>query len=120
VDEATVPQLQLKCEKLLDYGYIALKQYPSEERFVLSQRTRESMWEVETLMICAFDARAKGDKIAWMHRADKELKRLMVLFRHGHRLGFLSHKKYEVVSYKVVELGRMIGGWISSVSRRQG
>ena len=118
MDEATIPKLQLKCEKLLDYGYIALKQYPSEERFVLSQRTRESMWDVETLLICAFDARLKNDKIAWMYRADKELKRLMVLFRHGHRLGFVPHKKYEVVSYMIVEIGRMIGGWISSVSKR--
>jgi four helix bundle protein len=112
-----VSKLQLKCEELIDYGYIALKQYPAEERFVLSQKVRECMWELETLIIKGCDARDKRDKISWMRMADKELTRLIVLWRMGYRLKYLPMKKYERLSYLNDELGRMIGAWMRRISQ---
>lgn len=46
---------------------------------------------------------------------DVELMKLRVYLRLSFRLGFLPSKKYEVWSEKLIEIGKMLGGWIKSV-----
>ena len=41
--------------------------------------------------------------------------KLKAYLRLSHDLGFLPLKKYEVWSEKVVEIGKMLGGWLKTV-----
>ena len=44
--------------------------------------------------------------------------KLRAYLRLSHNLGFLPRKKYEIWSEKVVEIGKMLGGWLKSVKRQ--
>lgn len=102
---------------MVDYGYIALRNYPKSEKFTLAQDTRHALWNLGTLMQQACDVRNTRKKISLMDAADKELIRLKLLVRAGKRLGFLPFKKYEIWSGFLVEIGKMIGGWMKSITR---
>ena len=55
----------------------------------------------------------KGEKFALV----VEVEKLKAYVRLSYNLGFLPPKKYEQWSGLVVEIGRMVGGWIKSVSK---
>jgi hypothetical protein len=47
---------------------------------------------------------------------DVEITKLKAYLRLSHDLKFLPTKKYEVWSEKVVEIGKMLGGWLKTVN----
>ncbi|MCF7948441.1 MAG: diversity-generating retroelement protein Avd [Spirochaetia bacterium] len=106
-----------KWEDMVDYGYIALKQYPKSEKFALAAETREAMWEIGTWLLRANAMRAKSARYKNIEKADHALARLRVLVRAGYRLRFLPPKKYEHWSGINVELGKLIGGWMSATNK---
>ena len=49
-----------------------------------------------------------------LQELDVEINKLKAYVRLSYTLGFLQTKKYEIWSDMVVELGKMVGGWIKS------
>lgn len=49
--------------------------------------------------------------------ADAHLSRLRVYLRLVHKWHWLSHGQYEHVSKMLLEIGRLLGGWIKSSGR---
>lgn len=43
--------IKQKCEDMIRYGYVALRQFPKFERHVLSQEIRLTMWAILRLII---------------------------------------------------------------------
>ena len=52
-----------------------------------------------------------------MQELDVEVTKLKAYIRLSYKLGFLPIKKYEIWAEKVVEIGKMVGGWIKNVQR---
>ena len=52
-----------------------------------------------------------------LQELDVEVEKLKAYVRLSYNLGFYLRKKYEQWSGLVVEIGRMVGGWIKSVSK---
>lgn len=106
-----------KWEDMIDYGYTALRQYPKSEKFALAAETREAMWEIGTWLLKANNMRSKEARYKNIVHADHALARLKILTRAGHRLKFLPPRKYENWSAANVELGKLIGGWMTATKK---
>jgi len=111
-------KLSIKMDDIIQYGYIALRQFPKSEKFVLATRIADVMWEIAALIDSACNTTSRQYKLQYMGKADLELKKLKVMVRNSMKLEFLPFKKYEYWSGLNVELGRMIGAWMRQVSQR--
>ncbi|HCD15461.1 diversity-generating retroelement protein Avd [Shewanella sp.] len=105
-----------KCREMLLYGYQALKQFPKHEKHVLGAEIRLSMLQLQRLVITAFKRYHKKTTLTDL---DIELSILKRQVRLAKDLRYIDLKKYQIWIEKLVEIGRMIGGWIKSVKTKQ-
>lgn len=102
-----------KCYDMIEYGYMALRQFPRSERHTLAAEIKRSMYELLKLII---RANKRYYKKTTLQDMDVELMNLRYLVRLAHSLGFLPFKQYENWSEMLSELGRMLGGWFKSIN----
>lgn len=98
---------------MIEYGYKALQQYPKAEKFALVTDMKKSM---NILLKRCIEAQKKYYKKTTLQDMDVEIAVLRAYIRLSFQLGFLPLKKYEVWSGQVVEIGKMLGGWLKSVN----
>jgi hypothetical protein len=106
-------KIQQKWEDMAEYMYVLLRHIPKSERFTLGAEIRGSVWRGLKLIIRANNTRK--DRLSVLHELDSEIKVLQSLIRTGSSLGIVPYKKYEVSSGLLVELGKMLGGWIKYI-----
>lgn len=100
---------------MMEYGYGALAQYPKSEKFALVTDIKRSM---DIMLERTIEAQKKYYKKTTLQELDVEVMKLKAYLRLSQNLGFLPMKKYEVWSEKVVEIGKMLGGWLKSVNQK--
>ena len=105
-------KIRQKCEDMIAYGYVAVRQFPKTERHVLAQEIRVTMWAILRLIIIT---NRRYHKKTTMQDLDAELDLLRSQIRISMELKYLPFTKYEVWSRHVDEIGRMIGGWFKSL-----
>ena len=98
---------------MMDYAYGALAQFPKSEKFGLVTDIKHSM---DKLLERCIEAQKKYFKKSTLQDMDVEVAKLRAYVRLSFLLGFLPPKKYEVWSDKLVEIGKMLGGWIKAVN----
>ena len=98
---------------MIEYGYKALQQYPKSEKFALVTDMKKSM---NILLKRCIEAQKKYYKKTTLQDMDVEIAVLRAYIRLSFQLGFLPLKKYELWSGQVVEIGKMLGGWLKSVN----
>lgn len=103
-----------KAYDMIKYGYQALAQFPKSEKFALAADIKRCMHLILERII---EANKKYYKKTTLQELDVELMKLRAYLRLSQDLGFLSFKKYEIWSGMVVEIGRMLGGWMKSIKR---
>lgn len=99
---------------MMNYAYPALAQYPKGEKFALVADIKRCM---DVMLERINEANKKYYKKTTLQELDVEVEKLKAYVRLSYNLGFLPPKKYEQWSGLVVEIGRMVGGWIKSVSK---
>ena len=99
---------------MMEYAYKALAQYPKGEKFALATDINRCM---DTMMERVIEANKKYYKKTTLQELDVEVEKLKAYIRLSYKLGFLPPKKYEIWSGLVVEIGRMVGGWIKSTTK---
>lgn len=99
---------------MMEYGYGALAQFPKSEKFALVTDIKRSM---DKMLERIIEAQKKYYKKTTLQELDVEIAKLKAYLRLSHQLGFLPMKKYEIWSEKVVEIGKMLGGWLKSVKK---
>lgn len=99
---------------MINYAYPALAQYPKGEKFALVADIKRRM---DVMLERIIEANKKYYKKTTLQELDVEVEKLKAYVRLSYNLGFLPPKKYEQWSGLVVEIGRMVGGWIKSVSK---
>lgn len=104
--------IRQKCEAMIEYGYVALRQFPAFERHVLGAEMRGSMWGLLKLIVVC---NKKYYKKTTMQELDAELDLLRCQVRIAKQLGYLDFKKYEHWSKLNDEIGKMLGGWLKSL-----
>ncbi len=98
-----------KWEDMAKYAYVALRHLPKSERFTLGSELRASIWRGLKLIMQANHAR---NKMPLLQELDSEIKTMLALLRVASSLEVLPIKKYEVWSSLLIEIGRMLGGWM--------
>lgn len=83
--------------------------FPKCQRFVLAQRLHASALSFYELLIRARKVRPNQTILV---DADVELEKVRFHLRLAHELGLLSGGQYEHASRFVVEIGRLLGGWL--------
>lgn len=106
--------LQKICD-MMDYAYPALAQFPKSEKFALVTDIKRSM---DSLLERCIEAQKKYHKKTTLQDMDVEIMKIQIYIRLAYQLGFLPPKKYEVWSEKIVEIGKMLGGWLKAVNGR--
>ena len=99
---------------MMNYAYPALAQYPKGEKFALVVDIKRFM---DVMLERIIEANKKYYKKTTLQELDVEVEKLKAYVRLSYNLGFLPPKKYEQWSGLVVEIGRMVGGWIKSASK---
>ncbi len=99
---------------MINYAYPALAQYPKGEKFAIVADIKRCM---DVMLERIIEANKKYYKKTTLQELDVEVEKLKAYVRLSYNLGFLPPKKYEQWSGLVVEIGRMVGGWIKSVSK---
>ena len=98
---------------MIEYAYGALAQFPKSEKFALCTDIKHSM---DKLLGHCIEAQKKYYKKSTLQEMDVEVMKLRAYVRLSFQLGFLPMKKYEVWSAQLVEIGKMLGGWIKTVN----
>jgi four helix bundle protein len=96
---------------MMEYAYQALAQYPKSEKYALVVDIKRCMHLILERVI---EASKKYYKKTTLQELDVEVMKLKAYLRLSHDLRFLPTKKYEFWSAMVVEIGKMLGGWIKS------
>lgn len=103
-----------KWEDMADYAYVALKNYPKSERHTLAARTIDALINIGAAIQRAGVISNREEKRFLICEADISLARFKLLSRLGVRLGFMPIKKMEVLSGYILEVGKMLGGWLKT------
>ncbi|QUM78714.1 diversity-generating retroelement protein Avd (plasmid) [Moritella sp. 24] len=105
-----------KCREMIMYGYVAIRQFPKHEKHVLGAEIRMSMLQVQRLIITALKRYHKKTTLTDL---DIELSILRRRVRLAKDLKYIDLKRYEIWAGYMVEIGRMVGGWIRSVNGKK-
>lgn len=97
---------------MMKYGYQALAQFPKSEKYALGTDMKRCM---DIILERCIEAQKKYYKKSTLQELDVELTKLKAYLRLSHELHFLPPKKYEVWGEQLVEIGKMLGGWIKAV-----
>ena len=97
-------KLLQKIFDMMEYGYLALAQFPKSEKFALATDIKRCM---DVMLERCIEAQKKYYKKSTLQDLDVEIMKLKAYLRLSYNLGFLPLKKYEVWSEKVVEIGEL-------------
>ena len=101
--------------ELTKYIYVALKYFPKSEKFTLAAEIRNDCYNLISLIIIA---NKKTNKLNDLFKIDVMLGVFRYKIRLAKDLSFIPFKKYEIISEKASEIGRILGGWIKSQKKR--
>lgn len=87
--------------------------FPKAYRFTLTQRLMDAALDLQDALAEAEGSRGQVRQRA-LGAADRSLIRLRVYLRLAHHWRWLSHGQYEHVSRLVLEIGRLLGGWLKA------
>lgn len=104
--------LEARCDEMIQYGYVALRQFPKHEKHVLGAEIRLTMLKIQRLIITALK---KFHKKTTLTDLDIEIAVLLRQVRLSKDLRYIDTKKYKSWVSFIVEMGKMTGGWMKSI-----
>jgi len=88
--------------------------FPKYERYVLGQKIENLILEIlELILKASYLPKYKKKEILFIVSNKVDLLKLFI--RILYELKILNQKKYLLLSEKILEIGKMIGGWIKTV-----
>ncbi|EIE1227636.1 diversity-generating retroelement protein Avd [Vibrio vulnificus] len=105
--------IQTKVRDMMTHSFIALKQFPKSERFVLAAEIRQSIYKILKLTVIASK---RYHKKTTVQDLDVELATLRNMVKVSLDLKYIDMKKYENWQRHLVEIGKMVGGWLKSLN----
>jgi len=105
----------IKTYELYKLFYLYLPTFPKKDRYTLGQKCELALLDIlENIIVVGY--LSKLEKLPLLRKISIKLDVLKVLFRLGKDIKVIDHKKYLEFENYFMEIGRMIGGWIKSVS----
>ncbi len=82
--------------------------FPKSYRFSVAAKLENGILDFIQLITVA---NMRRDKLPLLNRADEVLTCVRLLFRLSYELRFINIQSYEFGTTRLVELGRLLGGW---------
>jgi len=101
-----------KLHDLLLYLVPQLGKFPRDQKFLLADRIQVKLLEAQECCLRAYYGR---EKEAELLQANMCLELTLHLVRLAYDLRYFNARRYGVISEKINEVGRMIGGWLKHV-----
>jgi hypothetical protein len=99
----------VKVYDLIMYLHKEIAGFPKSEKPVLGRRIYDSFLQILEHIITANEETIKGPHLK---KASVELEKLRIFIRLTNDFHLISIEKYGIVSKKIDEIGKMLGGWI--------
>ncbi len=96
--------------------YQYLKLFPKKDRYTLGQKIDLTTLEIMELIIAA-GYLPREQKLPILQKASIKLELLKVLVRLSHDLKCMDNNKYQQASLQIIEIGKMLGGWIKTFGK---
>ncbi len=104
------------CE-LYKLFHACLKLFPKEEKYILGEKIKIVILDILELILSA-SFKTKAEKINLIEKASDKNNLLKYLVRISFDIKCIDIKKYIILEEKIVEIGRMLGGWIKSIKEK--
>jgi hypothetical protein len=90
------------------------EKYPKSERFRMAKRLEDTAFGFYELLVST--ARSKN-KRGVLQEADLELEKLRLYMRLSHARSLTSQRQYQFAAERLVEIGKLLGGWMKSLAQ---
>ncbi|MEK7184770.1 MAG: diversity-generating retroelement protein Avd [Patescibacteria group bacterium] len=100
-----------KSYELYLFIHLNINAFPKRDRYTLGIQIEQRALKILELIMLAREKEGPS-KILILHKIDVELKLLKLFIRMSFDILALPEKKYIDVSEKIIEIGKMLGGWI--------
>jgi hypothetical protein len=110
--------IYVQTHDMLNWLVPHLEHWPRPQRFFLARQVLESATQFYRLLLRARKVQGEERRQALLD-ADVELGTLKALLRLGQERQYMSLGQYEHVSAMLMEIGRQLGGWRTSMERRR-
>ena len=87
--------------------------FPKNERFRTAKRLEDSTFLFYELLMEAVYSKKPRE---YLEQSDFVLKKIRFYLRNSHDRGLTKIKQYEYASNALMEIGRLLGGWLKSIS----
>jgi hypothetical protein len=114
-EETSVMQVIPKLVDFILWIIPALDKFPKSQKFLLGDRIETGLLDVLDKLI---EANYSREKIVLLRRANLQLEKIRYLLRIAYKLRCFDVRRYEFASKALIEVGRMIGGWIKAAGNR--
>ena len=91
------------------------EKFPKSERFRMGTRLEDTAFRFYEQLILATRS---SQKRKVLYEADLELDKLRLFIRLSHDRNLTSQKQYRYAAGLLVEIGKLLGGWLKSISDR--
>lgn len=102
---------------LLKYSIPILNRLPRSQKFVLGDRIQNLSSDLLEVLIEAFYESVIAAKQVLLRKANIILEKLRHYWRLGYELGYYASGQLGEVSQRLLEIGRMVGGWLNSLKK---
>jgi hypothetical protein len=99
----------VKWMDFLKWILMTTEKFPKSSRFSFALRIINLAFDV---LECLIEARYSKSKLATLRRANIQLEKLRFIMRISFESKFISHKSHEHAMRSLIEVGKMLGGWI--------
>lgn len=96
------------------YGY--LSSFPKKDRYTIGQRCEVTLLDLIEAIAIAGNI-TKQEKLPVLKKASTKLDLLKVLFKLCKDLKIIDNKNYAVLDSQILEIGKMLGGWIRTTTQ---
>ena len=93
----------------------ALDKFPKSQKFLLGDRIETGLLDVLDKLI---EANYSREKLVLLRKANLQLEKIRYLLRIAYKLRCFDVRRYEFASKALIEVGRMIGGWIKAAGNK--
>ncbi len=113
-EETSLMQVIPKLLDFIEWMIPVLDKFPKSRRFFLGDKIEAGLLDILDKLI---EANYTRDKTVLLRRANLQLEKIRYLLRIAYRMRCFDVRRYEFCSKALVEIGRMIGGWIKASGR---
>lgn len=107
-----------KVYELYVYIYHTVALFPKRDRYTLGTRLEQNILTLLELLILA-ESKDGASKLLILNKSDNHIKILKMLTRVSYEIKAMSQSRYIISEEKLLEIGRMLGGWIKQAKTKR-